>query len=288
MSDRPGGTARRAVDVDAVTALVQHVADTVVTPRFRSLVDGDVSEKSPGDLVTVVDLAAEEALVAGLAELTPGVPVVGEEGVAADPERRRTIATAERVWVVDPIDGTQAFVDGLPDYAVMVALVEGGEPVGGWICLPQHGQMFVATRGAGAWLDGERLTRPEPDLDALRGGVATAFLRVPALPEGIRDRVVAGVARLGPGARTSTRMWSGATYARIAAGTDDFAFYWRTQPWDHSPGAVIVREVGGVSLRLDGSDYRSDDGVEGLVAAASPEAAEVVMRALDPLGRYAG
>ena len=287
MTAPPARPTRTTVDVDAVTALVQHVADTVVTPRFRALVDGDVSEKSPGDLVTVVDLAAEAALVAGLGDLTPGVPVVGEEGVDADPTTLRTIATAERVWVVDPIDGTQAFVDGHPDHAVMVALVEDGVPVGGWICLPQHGRMFVATRGGGAWLNGARLTRPAPDLAALRGAVATAFLRSPALPPDVRQRVDQGVARLGGGVRTSNRLWSGAAYARIASGEDDVAFYWRTKPWDHSPGAVLLREVGGVSLRIDGSDYRSDDAVEGLVVAASREAAEHVLRELDPIGWHA-
>src|SRR5665811_2510604 len=63
-------------DVDAVTALVEHVAATVVAPRFRDLRDGEVREKAPGDVVTVVDTAAEAALVRGLAEIAPGVPVV--------------------------------------------------------------------------------------------------------------------------------------------------------------------------------------------------------------------
>jgi fructose-1,6-bisphosphatase/inositol monophosphatase family enzyme len=266
-----------SVDHDAVTALVQHVADTVVTPRFRDLHAGDVAEKSPGDLVTVVDLAAEAALVAGFGELTPGIPVVGEEGVAADPSLLRVIADAERVWVVDPIDGTQAFVDGHPDHSIMVALVERGEPVGGWICLPQHEQMYVAGRGAGTWCNGERV-RLEAGED-LRGGVATHFL-----PDGVREPVEGNLGLLGPGAYPSPRLWAGATYGRILAGRENFVFYWRTNPWDHAAGAVLVREAGGVSRRLDGSDYRADDAVDGLVVAASAEAAEQVVRTLAPLG----
>ena len=273
----------REIDVDAVTALVRHVADTVVTPRFRDLRDGDVSEKSPGDLVTVVDLAAEAALVDGLTGLGRGIPIVGEEGVAADPRLLDVIAGADQVWVVDPIDGTQAFVEGLPDHAVMVALVERGEAVGGWICLPQHEQMFVAMRGAGAWCNGHRLTRPAPDRSALRGGVATAFLSSSAgdLPTGLREQVEARVAAIGPGAYSSLRLWSGATYARIASGQEDFAFYWRTNPWDHAAGAVLLREVGGVSRRLDGSDYRADDAIAGLVVAASAQAADAVIAGLE-------
>ena len=273
----------REIDVDAVTALVRHVADTVVTPRFRSLRDGDVSEKSPGDLVTVVDLAAEAALIEGLTALAPGVPVVGEEGVAADPHLLDIVAGAEQVWLVDPIDGTQAFVDGDPDYAVMVALVAHGEAVGGWICLPQHGEMFVAARGAGAWLDGTRLVLRAPDPAALRGGIATGFLGSTAegLPSDLRDRVERLIPDLGPAAYPSQRLWSGATYARLAAGREDFAVYWRTNPWDHAPGSVLLREAGGVARRFDGTDYRADDARTGLVAAASAAAAEHVVATLD-------
>ncbi len=269
-----------------VTALVEEVARTVVQPRFRDLHRADVSEKSPGDPVTVVDLAAEDALTQGLLGLAPDVPVVGEEAVASDPSLLDLVATAERVWVVDPIDGTQAFVDGEPDYAVMVALVERGEAVAGWICLPEQDRTYVAVRGAGAWLHGQRLTRQAADPAALRGGAATKFLprEESALPESVHARVVAGIAALGPGAATSDRLWSGATYARLASAEADFAFYWRTNPWDHAAGAVLVRELGGVSLRPDGSDYRPDDDAVGLVVASSAAVADAVLGALRPLG----
>lgn len=282
----PPAEALPGIPLDAVTALVEHVARTVVQPRFRALHAGDVSEKSPGDPVTVVDLEAEAALTSGLERLTPGVPVVGEEAVAATPELVDLVASSGRVWVLDPIDGTQAFVDGAPDYAVMVALVEGGEAVAGWICLPEQDRTYVAVRGAGAWLGGRRLARDAADVDAPRGAAATAFLpRGGAeLPDGVHGRVLAGIATLGPGATTSDRLWSGATYGRIAAGEADFAFYWRTHPWDHAAGAVLVRELGGVSRRPDGSDYRPDDAALGLVVGSSPAVADAVLDALRPLG----
>lgn len=274
------------VDVAAVGDLVRTVAATVVRPRFRDLHATDVSEKSPGDLVTVVDLEAEAALTVGLQELTPDVPVVGEEAVAADPALVHLVASAERAWVVDPIDGTQAFVDGSPDYAIMVGLVERGEAVGCWICLPELDRLYVAVRGGGAWLDGTPLTRPAADLGALRGGAATRFLprEEAEVPGDVLGRVEAGVAALGAGMTTSDRLWSGATYARLASGESDAAFYWRTNPWDHLPGAVLLRELGGVSIRPDGSDYRAGDGADGLVAASSPEVARLVLEALRPLG----
>ena len=54
----------------------------------------------------------------------------------------------------------------------------------------------------------------------------------------------------------------------MASGTVDFLLYWRTWPWDHTPGAVLLREVGAVSRRLDGTDYRPDAVGQGLLAAA--------------------
>src|SRR5665647_2341099 len=88
------------------------------------------------------------------------------------PELLDLIVGAPRVWVVDPLDGTQAFIDGSPDHAVMVGLIEYGEAVGGWICLPEHGETFVAQPAPGAVRDGQRLppTTPPTDLAALRGG----------------------------------------------------------------------------------------------------------------------
>ena len=254
-------------DIDAVTALVARVADTIVAPRFRDLRHGDVREKSPGDLVTVVDTEAEAALVAGLAEIAPGVPVIGEEAAHARPATL-DLLSAPRVWVVDPVDGTQAFVDGVPDYAVMVGLVEGGEAVAGWICLPEHGEMLVAERGAGAFRNGARLRRESPPsaLADLRGGLA-----IRSTPEDVH-RWATG---FGPGVTTG-RQWSGYHYAEVALGREDFLVYRRTWPWDHVPGAVLLREVGGVSRRLDGTEYRPGVALDGLLAAADDATYRIV------------
>ena len=269
----------RSVDLDAVTVLVERVAREIVTPRFRSLVAGEVSVKGADDVVTVVDTEAEAALVAGLTEIAPGVPVVGEEGTAADAGRLAVLAGAPLAWVVDPLDGTRAFVEGSPDHAVMVGLVAGGEVVAGWICLPAHGRTYVAERGAGAFCNGARLpllTAPAVPA-ALRGGVATGWM--PAeVRDGIEARPLpADLAGLTLGAR----IWAGNAYARVASGATDVLVYWRTWPWDHAPGAVLVREVGGVVRRPDGAEYRPSDGASGLVVA--PDAATFV-RVRDGLG----
>lgn len=264
------------VDVDAVTALVERVAATIVAPRFRDLVAGEVGEKGPGDVVTVVDHAAELAITEALAVLTRGVPVVGEEAVAADPSLLRHLS-APLAWVVDPLDGTRAFVEGSPDYAVMVGLVAHGVPVAGWICLPEHRVTLVAERGSGVWCNGAPLAATPREGDP-RMQVAGRYL-----PPAGRARLVASLPGT-PGAERialAETVWSGHEYARLALGDVDAMLAWRTMPWDHVPGVAIVRELGGVARRLDGSDYRADVTVEGLLVAADEAVAARVAQLLD-------
>lgn len=265
-----------AVDVESVTALVERVAATVVAPRFRDLVAGEVGEKGPGDVVTVVDHAAEVALADGLAALAPGVPVVGEEAASADPALFGLLG-APLAWVVDPLDGTRAFVEGSPDYAVMVGLVAAGVPVAGWICLPEHRVTVVAERGSGAWCNGEALAA------APREGDPRMQVAVRYLPVAARTGLLADLPGR-PGAERialAETVWSGNEYARLALGDVDAMLAWRTMPWDHAPGVAIVRELGGVARRLDGSDYRADVDVDGLLVAAAPEVADRVAGLLD-------
>lgn len=265
----------RTIDVDAVRDLVEHVAATVVAPRFRALTSGEVHAKGVDDVVTVVDHEAEALLTEGLTALAPGVPVVGEEAVAADPRVLAALDSAPRAWVVDPLDGTRAFVEGSPDHAVMVALVEQGEAVAGWICLPAHGRTLVAERGAGTWVDGRRVVRPPADPETLSGAVA-----VWAMDAATRARVEAGSPELGLGAGTAQRLWSGWEYSRLVTGERDYLGYWRASPWDHAPGAVLVREAGGVSRFFDGTEYTAVKAGGPLLVAADDASWRTVQRAL--------
>ena len=248
--------------VVAVAELVRGASATAIEPRFRALGVGDVSEKSPGELVTVADREAEALITAGLAELDPGVPVVGEEAVAADPSRLDDLA-APRVWLVDPLDGTANFVRGSTDWAVMVAIVEDGETEAAWIWQPLEQRMYAARRGRGATCNGARLVAAPRarTADELTGAVLTRYL-----DDATRERVERNVDRFGtitPGCHCA-----GAEYPALVAGTTDFALFWRTLPWDHAPGALLVQEAGGVAARPDGSPYRPGPGGVGLLVAA--------------------
>ncbi|WP_217370812.1 inositol monophosphatase family protein [Nonomuraea antri] len=250
--------------IDDVTDILREAAHTVVLPRFRDLTAGEVSEKSPGEVVTVVDREAEELITRRLRGLLD-VPVVGEEAVAADPGLVGALSEAPAAWLVDPLDGTANFVAGSPDYAVMAALVRDGETVAAWIVQPGEDRAYVAERGSGAWRDGVRVRRePAPDDPTkLRGAALTRFL-TPA----DRARVEAaapGFAALGPGARCA-----GTDYPRLADGELDFVLFHRLLPWDHAPGTLLLTEAGGVAGHLDGVTYLPTTTKVGLLDAADP------------------
>jgi fructose-1,6-bisphosphatase/inositol monophosphatase family enzyme len=262
------------VDVDGVAELVRRVAGRVHLPLFGQGVTGE--EKAPGELVSRVDREAERLLTEGLAELTPGLAVIGEEAASADPSSMQALCGKRPVWLVDPLDGTPQFLDGSPDHAIMLALVDRGRTVCAVVHQPQHGRTYTAELGSGAWRDGVRLRREAAhpgDLRRLRGAVLRRFL-----DDGARRAVEENEGRFGDLTPRST--CAGVEYPRIIEGQADFVLFWRTLPWDHAPGALLLAEAGGVAVRPDGSAYRPDDERSGLMAAADDGTARAVLTAL--------
>jgi fructose-1,6-bisphosphatase/inositol monophosphatase family enzyme len=229
-------------------------------PRFRALAAGEVEEKTPGELVTVADREAEAVISPGLLALYPGSRVVGEEAAAADAALLSGLDTGA-VWLVDPLDGTGNFVAGRQPFSVMVALLIDGEAVASWMLDPVSGDLAMAERGGGAFLNEGRIVVDVsvPKVPGLRGAILRRFL-----PDGLRDSILKRVEALGevlPGA-----VCAGADYPKVARGGMDFVMFWRTLPWDHAPGALFLTEAGGKVARFDGTPYRPGDGGNGLLA----------------------
>lgn len=261
-------------DMVAVGLLVREVAEQVHVPLFGLAVERE--EKSPGELVSRVDQDAELLLVDGLRGLAPSIPVIGEEAASCDPRLLELLRSREAVWLVDPLDGTAQFLAGSPDHAIMIALVVRGRTVAAVVHQPQHDRTYVAERGAGTWRDGARVQRapaPDGDLVRLRGAVLRRFLDVDA-----RAAVASNAGRFGDLTPHST--CAGVEYPRLLEGEADFLLFWRTLPWDHAPGALLLSEAGGVALRPDCSDYRPDDDTQGLLAAADRRTAAAVLAGL--------
>ncbi|HEX8628447.1 MAG TPA: inositol monophosphatase family protein [Catenuloplanes sp.] len=250
--------------IEQVGELVREAARTAVEPLFRRLADDEISEKAPGEVVTVADRRSEEILTAGLQRLLPGSLVVGEEGTADDPTVLDRLRSPGMVWLVDPLDGTSNFAAGRTPFAVMVALLRGGAPVASWILDVMTGELAVAELGSGAYLDGVRVSAraDAPSPDQLTGAVMSRFL-----PQVLRVPVERAASQLG---KVSEGLHcAGREYPDIVADTQQFVLFWRTLPWDHAPGTLFVREAGGTARRFDGTDYLPGDDRPGLLVAAN-------------------
>lgn len=211
----------------------------------------DVQTKSSEiDLVTVADRKAEAAILERFEEHTPDYAVLAEESGA-----RAGQAGAPR-WVVDPLDGTTNYANGYPHYSVSIGLVEDEVPVLGVVHDPSRGEMFVAERGAGAWLlRGESRTKL-----AVTGAsrlsealLATGFSydRASATRNNLDEflRIISkvrGIRRAGSAALD---------LAWVAAGRLDGYWEFNLSPWDWCAGAVLVAEAGGEIQTLGGEPW---------------------------------
>jgi fructose-1,6-bisphosphatase/inositol monophosphatase family enzyme len=261
--------------LDRVESIVREVAAEVVLPKFRTLAAHEIQEKAAGETVTVADRASELQLARRLRELLPAALVVGEEETAANPGVLDYLSGDDPVWVIDPIDGTGNFAAGREPFGIMVALVRSGRPVLSVIYEPVPDTIATAEAGSGAYVDGVRRTMAtEPlTMGELRGSVLTKYL-----PSEMRERVAAGLSGIGkalPGHHCAAR-----EYPDVVRDVQQFAFFWRAHPWDHAPGALLIREAGGVLRRFDGSDYVVGANGPGLIAARDERVFELVKKAL--------
>jgi fructose-1,6-bisphosphatase/inositol monophosphatase family enzyme len=253
-------------EIAAVIALLREVAAAEIMPRFKHLAAGDVRTKSgPLDPVTVADEAAERALQAGLARLFPGVDVLGEEAVSADPSRLARLKAPGPVWIVDPIDGTANFAAELPLFGVMAALVEADELKAGFIYDPVGDDCAFAVAGGGAWMvDAEGTRRrlavaaPAP-VGEMTGSVSWRYMAEP-----LRSHVLH---RLGKLAAVMDFRCAAHQYRMLSAGYCHMQIFRKLLPWDHAAGVLLHREAGGYSAHFDGSAYRPSETGGGLLLA---------------------
>jgi fructose-1,6-bisphosphatase/inositol monophosphatase family enzyme len=241
---------------------MRQVAAEVVMPHFRSLSADQMTEKTPGDFVTIADRESEVRLGEGLAKILPEARMIGEEGVAADASLLDGLGEG-MAWIVDPIDGTNNYAEGITPFAIMVALIADGETQAGWILDPVSGRLLHAVKGGGAYVDGVRVTT-KPTGNALPvAALATQFL--PADVRADFERRIPGRLNNVPVPRCA-----GEQYPRVILGQNDAALFWRAFPWDHAPGGLMLTEAGGKIARYDGSPYRLAEPGYGLLAAATP------------------
>ncbi len=195
-----------------------------------------IEKKSTGiDLVTEVDKLSEQMILAFLKERYPDHSVLSEESGLAD-------KSSEYLWIVDPLDGTTNYAQGLPIFAISIALQYRGRTMLGVVYAPVVEQLFSATRGGGAFLNGQRLRVAQKE--SLRECVlATGF------PYDIAEHPVNNLcyfSKFSMKCRAIRRLGAAAyDLACVAAGKFDGFWELNLSPWDVAAGMLLVEEAGG-------------------------------------------
>ena len=268
-----------AREASALAAILREAARAEIMPRFRRLAVGGVRVKSgPLDLVTDADEAAERRITAALNERFPSSLVVGEEAAAADTSLLQRLADADRAIVLDPLDGTFNFANGVPLFGAMAAVLVRGEVVLGAVHDPLGDDTALALRGEGAWIERPDGTRVDlrvraGDEPARMGGIASWQF----LPEPLKSRVLVRLPRV---AATWSYRCAAHEYRLAASGGCHFLLYHRLLPWDHAPGWLLHQEAGGYSAHFDGREYRPRQISGGLLCAPDRESWEALRATL--------
>jgi myo-inositol-1(or 4)-monophosphatase len=235
---------------DEVAAAAARAGGAAVLARLGDGGDLKIGFKDArANLVTVADTESQQAVTAVIRESFPTHTVIGEEGTTGDPG-------TDHAWYVDPLDGTTNFSHGLPFFCVSVALREFGRTVAGAVYDPVRDELFAASAGAGATLNGTPLrvsgvARLDRALVVAQAQtVVSAEIRAYAnLVERLMS-VAGGVRSLGSPALT---------LCAIAAGRLDAYCEYTMDAWDILAGQLILREAGGTLTLFDGRPHETTD-----------------------------
>jgi inositol-phosphate phosphatase/L-galactose 1-phosphate phosphatase/histidinol-phosphatase len=246
-----------ALDPDRLAAFANRLADAsggVIRPYFRSGIGVDI--KGDGSPVTKADQEAEAAIRALIAEEFPEHGIWGEEHGRSRPD-------AAYEWVIDPIDGTKAFLCGAALFGTLIALCENGRPILGILDQPIQKERWIGLKGRGTTFNGQRVhTKPPVPL-------ARAIL-CSTTPEMFREWKGPKHARLAE--RCAFTRWGVDCYAvgMIANGYVDLMADALLKPWDYLALVPIVEEAGGVVTDWEGAPLTPRSG-ETFLAGANPE-----------------
>lgn len=246
-------TEERRGDVARIEAALD-VAEAALAPFTPGAIQSTL--KDGGDPLTAADTAVNDAIFEVL-------PRDGEGWLSEETADDAVRLSQSRVWIVDPIDGTREFIQGIPEWCVSIGLVENGEPVAGGILSPTAGHRVVGAIETGVTLNGRPVS--VADRASLAGALVLASRS--EVKRGEWDRFF--------GSEISVRNMGSVAYklALVAAGLADAT--WTLVPkneWDVAAGAALVRAAGGALYDLSGAPRRfnqADPLMTGFVAAAA-------------------
>jgi len=235
-------------------------AGSIINRASLDLERVKVSRKQHNDFVTEIDEAAEKAIIDVLLTAYPDHRILAEEsGRSSAPEKGAASGAAvamdneaEHLWIIDPLDGTINFIHGFPQYCVSIGLLQRGVVTQSVIYDPNRNDLFVATKGRGAFLNDRRIrVSKRHRMNEALLGTGFPFKNLETL-----DRYLA-MFRLMTGQSAGIRRPGAAALdlAYVAAGRLDGFFEIGLMPWDIAAGSLLVTEAGGLIGDFQGDPH---------------------------------
>ena len=239
--------------MDALLNVAVMAARKAGATLIRKMVNLDklkVEQKGRNDYVSDADHAAERAVIDTIHKHYPDHAILAEES--------GTVGESDTIWIIDPLDGTTNYLHGFPVWAVSIGVQVKGRMEHAVVYDPLRQELFTASRGQGAQLDGRKIrVSGQKNLELALLGTGFPFrqadLEISAYLDMLAKSIhnTSGVRRAGSAALD---------LCYVAAGRLDAYFETGLGPWDLAAGGLIVREAGGIVSGLDGSENYMDTG----------------------------
>lgn len=242
-------------------------AGNVIARGFENRSDLMMEVKGENDFVTRIDKEAEEAIINKIKQSYPEHSFIGEEGGIVEGDDTYK-------WIIDPLDGTTNFIKGIPHFAVSIALIYKGRLDQAVVFDPIRGELFTASKGGGAQLNGFRI-RGSNGKDLKNTILATGF---PFKAKETSPEFMNSFSNIFQQCGDVRRCGSAALdLAYVAAGRYDG--YWERgiKPWDIAAGELLVRESGGLVTDFTGGN---DPMHKGEIVAGSPKVVQALVKHL--------
>ncbi len=204
---------------------------------FGELEKLQVSSKGPGDFVSAADKKSEKIIIEELLKAHPDYGILSEESGEINKENK------EKRWIIDPIDGTSNFLNGIPQFAISIAYEEKNEIVCGIVFDPIKNEMFFAEKGSGAFLNNSRI-RVSNKKNLRESILVTGG---PRSSSKNRKSIFKEYIQISNKVNIPVRKFGSASLdmANVACGRFDGFWQWELNYWDIAAGLIIVKEAGG-------------------------------------------